>query len=138
MTSRALPSISAAAYRSVLAVGFGGALGANARYLAGREVADHWPGASPWGTLLVNVSGCVALGLLVGWISAGRDRPTVRLFFATGVLGAYTTFSTFAYEVVRLAEDDAIRVASAYVAASLVLGLGGAAAGIRLGRLAQR
>jgi CrcB protein len=123
-------------YGSILAVGLGGALGANSRYLVGRQVTDRWPGAFPWGTLLVNVSGCVALGLLVGWLSVRGDQPAARLVVATGFLGAYTTFSAFAYEAVRLAEDGDIGAASFYAAASLVLCLAGASAGIRLGRRA--
>lgn len=119
---------------TVLVVGLGGAVGANARYLVGRMVIDRWPGSVPWGTLLVNSSGCVAIGLLVGWLAIRGERPAARLFLATGLLGAYTTFSTFAYESTRLAGDGELELAVGYVFASLVLCLAGAAGGIRLGR----
>ena len=115
-------------------VGLGGAAGANARYLLGREVSERWPSAFPWGTLFVNVTGCLALGVLIGWLLARGDRPVARLFLATGFLGAYTTFSTFAYESVRLLEDGRIATAIAYIITSLALCLGSAAGGIWLGR----
>jgi fluoride exporter len=120
--------------RSVLAVGFGGAVGANARYLVGREVAERWPSLFPWGTLVVNITGCLALGLLTGWLLARGDRPVVRLLIATGFLGAYTTFSTFAYEAVCLTDDGEFLSAGAYVAASLVICLAAAGAGLHAGR----
>jgi CrcB protein len=120
--------------RAVLTVGCGGAMGANARYLVGREVAERWPSIFPWGTLVVNVTGCLALGLLVGWLLARRDRPVVRLLTATGFLGAYTTFSTFAYEAVRLTEDGELLSAGAYVAASLLVCLAAARAGLHAGQ----
>jgi CrcB protein len=117
-------------FLAVLLVGAGGAAGANARYLLGREISGQWPTTFPWGTLLVNVSGCLALGVLIGWLVARGDRPVARLLIATGFLGAYTTFSTFAYETVRLLEDGRLASAIAYVAASLVFCLGAAAGGI--------
>lgn len=121
-------------YRAVLAVGIGGAVGANARYLLGREVADRWPSSFPWGTLVVNVSGCLALGILIGWLLPRGDRLFTRLLIATGFLGAYTTFSTFAYEAMRLIEDGRPFLGAGYTASSLVLCLGGARIGLAIGK----
>ena len=134
MTGRELQQAQPGTYGAVMLVGVGGAAGANARYLLGREVSEQWPTTFPWGTLIVNVSGCLVLGVLLGWLVARGDRPAARLFLATGFLGAYTTFSTFAYESVRLIEDGRLMMATGYVIASLVLCLGAAAVGIELAR----
>jgi CrcB protein len=136
MTERALHPVGPSIYGAILLVGLGGAAGANARYLLGREVSERWPSVFPWGTLFVNATGCLALGVLIGWLLARGDRPVARLLIATGFLGAYTTFSTFAYESVRLLEDGRLATAIAYIVTSLALCLGSAAGGIRLGRAA--
>jgi len=117
------------------AVGVGGLLGANARYHVGEWVAARWGTAFPWGTLLINVSGSFALGLFLAlMITRFGDRPTVRLFVATGILGGYTTFSTFGYETVRLIQDGQALRAALYVAASLIGGLAAVVAGTALVR----
>ena len=134
MTGREVQTTQPGLYWAVMLVGIGGAAGANARYLLGREVSKQSPTTFPWGTLVVNFSGCVALGVLLGWLLARGDRPAARLFLATGFLGAYTTFSTFAYEAIRLIEDGRFMLATGYVLASLVLCLGGGAGGIEIGR----
>jgi CrcB protein len=113
----------------LLVVALGGALGSLARY--GVAVAFP-PGRSelPWGTLLVNVAGCLLLGLLVGgWPDARWLRP----FAGTGVLGGFTTFSAFALETDRLL-DRAQATALLYVGLSVVLGLGAARLGLRVTR----
>lgn len=110
-------------------VALGGAVGALGRH--GLSVAlPTDPGALPLATLLTNLSGCLALGLLVG-----RQPPTswLRPFLGTGVLGGFTTFSAFALETDRLLLAAPL-VAVAYVAASLVGGLVLTAAGLRWGR----
>lgn len=121
-----------------LAVGAGAALGANLRHGVGLWAAAHWPGAFPWGTLLINLSGSLLLGLFLTLI-AGRigEPPLVRLFVATGVLGAYTTFSTFSAETVGLLDAGQPALALAYVALSLVGGYGAAWAGIACARLGR-
>ena len=112
----------------LLVVAAGGGIGAVARY--GVEVALPYGRSDlPVSTLLVNVVGCLLLGVLVaGWSHATWMRP----FLGTGVLGGFTTFSTFALETDRLL-DRAPIVALLYVFLSLSLGLGAAAAGLRLG-----
>lgn len=112
----------------VLAVAAGGALGSLGRWaLAGAlpEAADGWP----WGTLLVNVTGALAMGLLIAWL-ADRETPAwVRPFAATGLLGGWTTYSVFALDAVTLSPV----VAVGYVAATVVLGVGACAVGLRIG-----
>jgi len=120
---------------TMLAVGFGGIIGANLRWQVGKWATDRWAAPFPWGTLLINLTGSFILGLYLTLVT-GRftGRPLTRLLVATGILGAYTTFSTFAYETVRLVQHGHIATALAYVGASLVLGLAACAGGIAAGR----
>lgn len=99
------------------------AAGALGRAEAGRRW-NHF--ALPAGTLVVNVSGSFALGLLVD------AAPPVLTVAGTGALGAYTTFSSFARDAVALVEQRRIALATAYVAATLGLGIGAAAVGVAL------
>lgn len=108
------------------------AIGAPARYLIDGFVQDHADGAFPWGTFVVNVSGCLVLGILAGLgLYHGLDATT-RTVLGTGGIGAYTTFSTFTFETVRLAEEGAINEALRNVAASFLVGLAAASAGLAL------
>ena len=112
------------------------AVGAPARYLLDGWVQHRTGGGFPWGTLAVNVSGCLLLGLLTG---AGLYRDLgepVRTAAGTGGLGAFTTFSTFAYETIRLAEEGAAGPALANVALNALAGLAAAAAGLALAAVA--
>ena len=107
-----------------------GAVGAPARYLLDDAISSRTQGVFPWGTLVINVSGSFLLGLLTG-LALFRGFPaTPRLILGTGFCGAYTTFSTFTYETVRLAEEGAVNEAARNALASLVLGAAGAAAGL--------
>jgi CrcB protein len=107
-------------------------LGAPARYLLDGWVQDRTAGAFPWGTFTVNVSGCLFLGLLTGLgLYHGLDATT-RTVLGTGGMGAYTTFSTFTFETVRLAEEGALDEALRNAAAGLVVGLAAASLGIAL------
>ncbi|NOT55320.1 MAG: fluoride efflux transporter CrcB [Deltaproteobacteria bacterium] len=107
-----------------LLIGLGGFLGANARYLVAQWVGRIWGFGFPYGTFIINVSGSFCLGLLMGVL---HHRPLdflqPRLFFAVGFLGAYTTFSTFSYETLRLAQDGQLTVVLVYVVGSVLLGL---------------
>jgi fluoride exporter len=109
-----------------LAVGLLGGAGALVRFLADAAVSDAG-GRFPLGTLLVNLSGAVLLGLLVGLSVHGH----AYLLEGTAVVGSYTTFSTWMFESHRLAEDGRLSLAALNLAASLVLGL----AAVELGRL---
>jgi fluoride exporter len=117
-----------------VAAALGGVLGALGRWGVA-EALPHHPGAWPWATLLVNLTGCLVLGVLLGALFALHpDHPWLRPFLGTGVLGGYTTFSTFAVETVELADVGAWATAVAYVAASVLGGVLAAAAGVVLGR----
>ena len=88
----------------------------------------------PWGTLAINVVGSILMGLLVGWFAARGESMPARLFLATGVLGGFTTFSTFSLEAYGLIETGEIGAAMAYLLGSVVAGI----AGLALGLLAMR
>jgi CrcB protein len=110
----------------LLAVGIGGFAGACARW-ALTELVQKRFGASFFGgaggTLLVNVLGCFALGALAAWWQGRELVPNARLFLAVGVLGSFTTFSTFSFETLELASRAGLSQAAAYAGASLALGL---------------
>lgn len=121
-----LPPVPVPLLPLLVVVAVGGALGALARFGVA-EALPHGRASVPVGTLLVNVVGALALGLLVG---VAPDARWLRPFLGTGVLGGFTTFSTFALETDRLLAR-APAVAVLYVALSLGLGVGAAAAGLR-------
>lgn len=114
---------------TLLGVLVAGALGAPARYLLERAMRRAGR-VFPWGTFVVNLSGSLAIGLVTGAALAQGFSPDARAILGTGFLGAYTTFSTYTYEIVRTAENGAGRVATAYALSSLLLGVGLAAAGL--------
>jgi CrcB protein len=113
----------------VLGVGMLGGLGAISRFLLDGAVAGRWGRDFPYGTLVVNVTGSLGLGVLVG-AAVGEDAYSVA---GTGLVGAFTTFSTWAFESHRLTEDGQLPAAVANVAVSLVLGVAAAWAGRHLG-----
>jgi fluoride exporter len=119
-----------------LLAALGGALGALARW----GVATALPssaGAWPWATLLVNLTGCLLIGVLLAVLLARfPGSPWLRPFLATGVLGGYTTFSTFAVETVALLDAGRPATAAGYVAASVGGGVLAVVAGLLAGRAA--
>ncbi|MYZ48896.1 fluoride efflux transporter CrcB [Propylenella binzhouense] len=116
----------------VLLVACGGAIGASARHLVGMA-ALRWLGSGfPAGTFTVNVLGGLLMGLLAGWLAlkAPGGGQNLRLFLATGVLGGFTTFSSFSLDAVLLWERGAVATAAGYVLASVILSIAGLAAGL--------
>jgi CrcB protein len=114
-----------------LMVALGAAVGAPARYLTDRAVQSRHDTLFPWGTLTVNVLASLLLGGLAG---AGRDlSPTAMALIGTGFCGALSTFSTFGYETMRLAQERSRFFAVANVAVSLAAGLGAASLGWTIG-----
>lgn len=116
-------------------VALGGAAGAVTRYVVDGWVADRAGGAFPWGTLAINLSGSLVLGLLFALAIEHDLLPsTIRPPLMIGFLGAYTTFSTLMLESWRLLEDGAVGLALANIVGSSVLGLAAVSAGLLLGR----
>ncbi|WP_108398551.1 fluoride efflux transporter CrcB [Devosia submarina] len=122
--------------QAFLLVGLGGAIGAMARFGAGKLIGQVWPTNFPLATLLINIAGSTLMGLLMGLLA--RFTPawseTARLFAAVGVLGGFTTFSSFSLETVQLIERGEIFWAGGYVLLSVVVCL----AGLYLGLLVTR
>lgn len=126
-------------WRAVLAVAIGAAIGGVLRYVVGQLFLQRFGPGFPYGTLFINVSGSFCIGIVaqLALTRAFGMTPLVRLFFATGVLGGYTTFSAFELDILTLLESGALP-ALLYTFASVVLGFGGAALGIIVARVAQR
>ncbi|MFI0505297.1 fluoride efflux transporter CrcB [Streptomyces albogriseolus] len=110
----------------------GAMAGAPLRYLTDRAVQSRTRSDLPWGTLTVNVAGSLILGLLAGAAAAGVAGPGPQLLLGTGLCGALTTYSTFSYETLRLAESGALGYAAANVLVSTAAGLGAVFAGAAL------
>ncbi|TDC20262.1 fluoride efflux transporter CrcB [Streptomyces sp. 8K308] len=107
----------------------GGVVGAPLRYLTDRAVQWRHDAVFPWGTLAVNVTGCLLLGVLTG----AAPSEDLRLLLGTGLCGALTTYSTFSYECLRLAETGAWALATTNVLLNVALGLGATFTGVAVG-----
>ena len=120
---------------ALLLVGAGGAAGAIARYLVGLLVAARLGTAWPYATFTINITGCFLIGFFLT-LAADRipNHESWRLLFPVGFVGAYTTFSTYEYETVRLVEDGHLLRAASYVLLSTGVGFGAVVLAIVLGR----
>jgi fluoride exporter len=118
-----------------IAVALGGALGSMARHLVNLELAHRLERSVPHATFLVNVAGCLTIGVLAGRIAGGKlaMSPTMRTFVFVGVLGGFTTFSTFGLDTFTLAHGGEHTVAFWNVVGQVGLGLGAVALGYHLG-----
>lgn len=123
--------------KMILAIAAGGALGAVARHYAIHRVALMLGAGFPWGTLAVNIAGSFAMGILIELMalvwSPGQE---LRAFMVVGLLGAFTTFSTFSLDVALLYERGQLIPAGAYIVASVILAVTGLFAGMALIRAA--
>lgn len=120
----------------ILAVGAGGAIGAVARYLLSSTVMRFAGGTFPYGTLAVNVLGCVMMGVVIGLVALRLSLPqSMQMFLTTGILGGFTTFSAFSLDAFYLFERQAYGAAAVYVLASVALSLAGLVAGLALARM---
>lgn len=112
----------------------GGVIGAILRYTVTGAVFRLVPGAFPWGTLLVNITGCLAIGAVWHLFEGFYITPNMRLFLMVGLLGAYTTFSSFGLETLNLLREGEVGHALFYVLASNIIGV----AAVYVGLLAAR
>jgi fluoride exporter len=120
---------------ALAAVAVGGAAGSMLRYLVGIWFLGRYGPGFPWGTLVINCSGAFLIGVVLQ-ISADRAafNPYLRLFFATGILGGYTTFSTFAYEIYHLSGQALSLRSVTYACGSVIGGIVAVALGLALAR----
>jgi CrcB protein len=125
-----------AVWQKALIIGLGGAAGANARWFLGEWARGRWGAAFPWGTLLINVAGSFAIGLLGALLLRYGGGQNARLLLGVGFLGAFTTFSTFEAELLELlGEPGRWRDALLYAVGSVLLGLLAVWLGVTLVRL---
>lgn len=114
-----------------LAVGAGGAFGAMARYGVSRLALKAFGPNFPWGTMIANVSGSFLMGFLIVWLTMREPvTPALRAFLSIGVLGAFTTFSTFSLDAAMLFRDKVYLAASGYLIGSVVLSIAGLLLGL--------
>ncbi len=121
--------------RALAGIMVAGSLGAAARYGVDGIVSQHLPGAFPWGTLVVNISASLLLGVV---FTLATQRlaldPAARLALTTGFIGSYSTFSTLMLESVRLAQEGSLALAALNAGGSVVLGMLAVSTGILIGR----
>jgi len=123
--------------RTMIAVGVAGFFGSIARYGVEGFVSARSDTSFPWGTFAVNVSGCLIMGVLFAMLIEGRVIvvPWLRTAVTVGLLGAYTTFSTFTLETFRLVEDGSYVAALGNSIGSLAIGFAALYVGVLVGRL---
>src|SRR5246127_1829886 len=108
----------------IFGVALGGAFGASARYLLDRFIEQHTESVFPWSTFAINVTGCLVIGVVIETLVDRHHLPAwIRIGIVVGVLGGYTTFSTFAQETLGLLESNEVVVALGYATASVVTGV---------------
>ena len=120
----------------VLLVGVGGGIGAMCRYGFSILVGRFWTLGFPLATLLINIIGSLAMGLLVGWLAKAMPSwaGEGRLFLAVGVLGGFTTFSSFSLDIITLVERGEIGQAGLYAVLSVVVSVGALYLGLLMTR----
>jgi len=113
-------------FYATMNVAIGGAIGAVGRYQLGRAIAQFTSlnNSFPWATLAVNVIGCVAMGLLAGWLAkSDGNTESLRLLLGVGLLGGFTTFSAFSLEMMQLIQRGSAGLAISYAGISVLAGL---------------
>ena len=117
---------------TLIEVGAGGLVGAPSRFILDQVVNSRTRAVFPWGTYIINASGAFILGLISGLVAYQGLGHTPSAVIGTGFCGAYTTFSTFSWETVRLIEEGTPTAAAWNIVGSLLLGLATAAAGMAI------
>jgi len=116
-------------------IALGGALGAIARYQVTAVVQARMPGAFPWGTFVVNITGCLAMGIVMTLLSERMTmHPSWRFLIPVGFIGAYTTFSAVEFETFRAVTEGAVLIGAANAIGSIVAGYAALWLGVVLAR----
>ena len=111
-------------------IGLGSFIGGASRYLVTLGIQNKFLSTYPFGTLAVNIIGCFLIGIVYGLSEKGNINMEWRLFLATGILGGFTTFSSFSNETVSMLRDAQYWQAFSYVASSVIIGLAATFGGI--------
>lgn len=120
----------------IVGVALGGALGASARYVLDHLIEQRSVSVFPWATFTINVTGCLLIGVITEALVDRHHLPAwIRVGLVMGVIGGYTTFSTYAQEALTLVDAHDAGVALAYTLGSVVAGLAAVYAGEHVGRL---
>jgi CrcB protein len=121
---------------AVVLVGVGGAAGSSLRYIVSSLIQSQTTSGFPFGTLQVNVIGCFIIGLLIGSTMSApiKINENLRLLFATGFCGGFTTFSAFSAETVALVDKGEMGLAVTYISISVLMGLAATFAGILISK----
>lgn len=120
--------------RIIILIGLGGGIGSISRYLTTLCVQKYYAGIFPLATLILNMLGCLLIGVLLGCLERYQcsNQTDLKFLFITGFCGGYTTFSAFAFENVTLLQSDHAAYAFAYIGLSVMVGLAATWAGLSL------
>lgn len=118
--------------KNILLVGLGGMIGSMLRYSMFLLIGNQ---TFPYATLVVNIAGSFLLGMILGMYADGTGSNMLRLFLATGICGGFTTFSAFSFECVQMIQQQKYIIAATYTAASIVLGIAAAFAGLLITKM---
>lgn len=123
-------------FKSLIYVGVGGFVGSVARYALHLLIGHRWQVVFPWSTFVVNITGCLIIGLLMGWFVKGDllEYTSWKLLLITGFCGGYTTFSTFGMDGINLLQQGQTGHFFSYTVGSVLLGLAATYAGFQLVR----
>lgn len=111
-------------FKALLIVGIGGGIGSSFRYLTSVLTQKYIQSLFPWATFLVNVIGCLLIGVLIGFFAKQQvENPALKLLFVTGFCGGFTTFSAFALENIKLFQSGNTLLALLYIVLSVLLGI---------------
>jgi fluoride exporter len=121
--------------QKIIAIALGGSIGAVSRYLIYITFEKSEYQSFPWATLAVNLLGSFIIGFLWGVLDKFYVSPGIRLFLFVGILGSFTTFSTFAFDVFSLARDGNIKILTLYILSTNIIGISLAFAGYYLSKV---
>lgn len=110
-------------FYAIILVGFGGFLGSISRFLVSYFAEKYWGNSFPWGTLIVNISGCFVIGILFGLWSRGNVNVMDNRLWITGFCGGFTTFSTFSQDSLRLLQQEHFMAFLLYMIGSVIIGI---------------
>ncbi len=121
--------------KNILLVGLGGGIGSIARYICQKWFMDHYPHSYPWGTFIVNATGCFLIGIFWGLaFKSFAANENWKLFLMTGICGGFTTFSAFTLEGIGLIKEERPGLFMTYIGGSILLGLLATYAGMKISR----